>query len=192
MRYIRKPIDYALLDDVGHGVKVRARHVTAVVPQPFFCRTRCSAASLCCLSVIFTDALPAFEGETLSMRRRRSLSELGISLFLSGRFDMPSFCLSAVFPPPPPHHLPTLKWMKAKVSRLSHDPFCHPAFKKKKDSPFYLDYSTRYRNSCHVVLVSPLINLLIMTNNPPPSSPLNATTLNPCHSQCVLSSLDAT
>lgn len=25
VRYIRKPIDYSLLDDVGHGVKVRQR-----------------------------------------------------------------------------------------------------------------------------------------------------------------------
>lgn len=30
VRYIRKPIDYTLLDDVGHGVKVRRTRVTYV------------------------------------------------------------------------------------------------------------------------------------------------------------------
>lgn len=40
VRYIRKPIDYTLLDDVGHGVKVRAtfentpRHTVYVVSLP--------------------------------------------------------------------------------------------------------------------------------------------------------------
>lgn len=28
VRYIRKPIDYTLLDDVGHGVKVRMIFIT--------------------------------------------------------------------------------------------------------------------------------------------------------------------
>ena len=32
VRYIRKPIDYTLLDDVGHGVKVRAPSFPAMQP----------------------------------------------------------------------------------------------------------------------------------------------------------------
>ena len=42
VRYIRKPIDYTLLDDVGHGVKVRAvlASVSDLKPSSFLKQQR--------------------------------------------------------------------------------------------------------------------------------------------------------
>lgn len=56
VRYIRKPIDYSLLDDVGHGVKVhRSEMLTCnrnnVFFQPFL-TSRCVYLILCTLNTL--------------------------------------------------------------------------------------------------------------------------------------------
>lgn len=49
VRYIRKPIDYTLLDDVGHGVKVRD-----LLTPPFY-NLHCYQCALQCVLQLFSE-----------------------------------------------------------------------------------------------------------------------------------------